>query len=186
MKRRAAGLEKYLLSIAGDRKIKLIANLPYYISTAVLQHLIEQRQAFSDMVLMFQREVVERIVAQPGNSERGYLTVLVEAFLDVEYLFDLPGSAFKPAPKVRSSVVRMFPKGNYPELIGKESQFEKFVGVSFRQKRKTIANNLKAALSELGISDANDLLNKSNIDPKRRAETLTIEEWIILFTNYGA
>jgi len=175
-----------LLSIAGDSKVKLVANLPYYISTAVLQRLIEQRRAFSDMVLMFQREVADRIVAQPGNSERGYLSVLVDTFLVVEQLFDVPPSAFKPAPKVWSSVIRIFPKETDPVLIGRENQFERLVGASFRQKRKTIANNLKTAASELNIPDANVLLDRANIDPKRRAETLTIDEWVNLFTNYAA
>ncbi|MDQ6788067.1 MAG: 16S rRNA (adenine(1518)-N(6)/adenine(1519)-N(6))-dimethyltransferase RsmA, partial [Acidobacteriota bacterium] len=88
-------------------KTKLVANLPYYISTAILQRLIEQREAFSEMILMFQREVVERITAQAGNSERGFLTVLVEAYLTTEKLFDVPPAAFRPAPKVQSAVVRL-------------------------------------------------------------------------------
>jgi len=175
-----------LSSFAEDKAIKLVANLPYYISTAVLQRLIEQRQVFSDMVLMFQREVVDRIIAEPGNSERGYLTILVEAVFDIEKLFDVPPSAFKPAPQVWSSVVRITPKETDPSLVRREKQFERLIGASFRQKRKTIANNLKAAAAELSVSDVNLLLIQSGIDPKRRAETLTIDEWITLFTNYTA
>jgi 16S rRNA (adenine1518-N6/adenine1519-N6)-dimethyltransferase len=174
-----------LSTLAEDQRLKLVANLPYNISTAVLQHLIENRQYFSDMVLMFQREVVDRIVAEPGNSERGYLTVMVEAYLKVEKLFDVPPSAFRPTPKVWSSVVRLKPKVTDPLFIDKELQFERLVSSLFRQKRKTILNNLKAASSELGISDPVDLLNKSEIDPARRAETLTAEEWARLFTFYA-
>jgi len=111
---------------------------------------------------------------------------MVDMFLVVEQLFDVPPSAFKPAPKVWSSVVRIFPKETDPVLIGRENQFERLVGASFRQKRKTIANNLKNAASELNITDANALLDSSNIDPKRRAETLTIQEWTTLFSNYAA
>jgi 16S rRNA (adenine1518-N6/adenine1519-N6)-dimethyltransferase len=167
------------------RKLKLVANLPYYISTAVLQHLIECRQHFSDMVLMFQREVVDRIVAMPGNSDRGFLTVLVEAFLSVEKLFDVPPNAFRPAPKIWSSVVRLTPKNVNSVLSGKEKHFEALISAAFRQKRKTILNNLKAA-GQLKISEPTELLSEADIEPIRRAETLTPEEWIRLFSHYAA
>ena len=94
----------------GTPKAKLVANLPYYISTAILQHLSAERHCLSKLVLMFQREVVERITAEPGSSERGYLTVLVEAAFAVERLFDVPPEAFRPRPKIWSSVVRLIPK----------------------------------------------------------------------------
>jgi len=168
------------------RKLKLVANLPYYISTAVLQHLIEHRQHFSDMVLMFQREVVDRIVAMPGNSDRGFLTVLVEAFLSVEKLFDVPPNAFRPAPKIWSSVVRLTPKDENRVLSGKEKQFEALISAAFRQKRKTILNNLKAGAGQLKISEPANLLTAADIEPTRRAETLTPEEWIRLFSYYAA
>lgn len=174
-----------LLPLAGSGRVKIVANLPYYISTAVLQHLIAQRRAISEMVLMFQREVVDRIVAQPGNSERGYLTVLVEALLNVEKLFDVPPSSFKPAPKVWSSVVRLLPKANDPMLDGREQRFERLVGAAFRQKRKTILNNLKTASAELELAEPADLLARSEIDPSRRAETLSFTEWRRLFMLYA-
>jgi 16S rRNA (adenine1518-N6/adenine1519-N6)-dimethyltransferase len=168
------------------RKLKLVANLPYYISTAVLQHLIEHRRHLSDMILMFQREVVDRIAAEPGNSERGFLTVLVEAFLSVEKLFDVPPSAFKPSPRVWSSVVRLVPKDVNGALHGKENQFERLVSAAFRQKRKTILNNLKASAEQLKITEPGKLLSNADIEPTRRAETLTSEEWTRLFSHYAA
>ena len=177
-------LKQELSSLLVGKKAKVIANLPYYISTAVLQYLIEQRSFVSEMVLMFQREVVDRIVAGPGNSARGYLTVLVEAFMDIEKLFDVPPSAFKPAPKVWSSVIRLAPKVTDPRLLSQEKQFASLVSASFRQKRKTILNNLKAASNELNIHDPVSLLTVSGIEPTRRAETLNIEEWAQIFTNY--
>lgn len=159
---------------------KLVANLPYYISTAILQRLIEQREVFSEMVLMFQREVVERITAKPGSTERGFLTVLVEAYLDAQKLFDISPNAFRPAPKVWSSVVRLTPKKDVS--IEDEKTFREIVSCGFQQKRKTIFNNLKKATASIaekferkgGISL---LLEKSKIEPTRRAETLTLEEW---------
>ena len=148
---------------------KLVANLPYNISTAILHRLSDQRNLFSEMVLMFQREVVERITAKPGTSERGFLTVIVESCFEVEKLFDVPPSAFRPVPKVWSSVVRLIPKSksNFDELA-----FRTVVSTAFGQKRKTILNNLKVSWN-----DAEECLNAAGISIRRRAESLTPDEW---------
>ena len=158
-------------------KSKLVANLPYYISTAILQKLIEQRRAFSEMILMFQREVVERITAEVETRERGFLTVLTEAFLTAEKLFDVPPNAFRPAPKVWSAVVRLKPKPEFD--LADEKLFREIISAGFAQKRKTILNNLKHAPAALKtvIGDAAELLEKSGIEPNRRAESLALEEW---------
>ncbi|MFL6467807.1 MAG: 16S rRNA (adenine(1518)-N(6)/adenine(1519)-N(6))-dimethyltransferase RsmA [Pyrinomonadaceae bacterium] len=148
---------------------KLVANLPYYISTAILQHLAEQRHCFSELVLMFQREVVDRITAKPGNSDRGFLTVLVEASFETEKLFDVPPEAFRPMPKVSSSVVRLKPK---PAELADPEVFRNMVSLSFAQKRKTILNNLKPH-----YANAPQALAAAGIEPSRRAETLTLVEW---------
>ena len=155
-----------------SRPAKLAANLPYYISTAILQRLGEQRRAFTSLVLMFQKEVVERITAAPGNSERGYLTVITEMAFDVEKLFDVPASAFWPAPKVKSGVVRLTPSRlDY----GDEEGLGTLLAASFRQKRKTLFNNLRSVQPD--ISKA---LKMSGIDGARRAESLTLDEWFRL------
>jgi len=167
-------------------QLKLVANLPYYISTAVLLHLLPYRDRFATMVLMFQREVVDRMTAEPGRSERGFLTVVVEAFFEVERLFNVPPNSFLPVPKVWSSVVRLRPRSDVGPLASNEAEFEKLVGIAFRQKRKTILNNFKGAANELGAADPVQFLSASSIDPKRRAETLTIDEWKRLFTNWVA
>ena len=151
-------------------KIKLAANLPYYISTAILQRLIEQRAVFSEFVLMLQREVVDRMTAEPGNSERGFLTVLVEAFCETEKLFDVPPTAFRPAPKIWSAVARLRVKES-PE-IEDEALFRNLLSLGFAQKRKTILNNLKGKYPA-----AREVLERSGIEPNRRAETLTLDEW---------
>lgn len=152
--------------------VKLIANLPYYISTAILQRLTEQRDTFSSMILMFQKEVVDRVTAKPGNSERGFLTVFTEAFLDAEKLFDVPPTAFRPQPKVWSSVVRIFPKRS---LVKDESTFRDLVSYAFLQKRKTILNNLKGR-----YPNAASILEQAEIDPKLRPEALTLGQWLRL------
>ena len=140
------------------QKVKVVANLPYYISTAILQKLGEQRECFSSLVLMFQREVVDRITAKPGDSARGYLTVLVESAFTTEKLFDVPPAAFRPQPKVWSSVVRLTPRTN---VIKDSEAFRELLSAAFAHKRKTILNNLK------GIhTDAEELLRNSQIDPQ--------------------
>lgn len=157
-------------SSGNHHKFKLVANLPYYISTAILQSLIAQRDVFSEMVLMFQREVVERIKAPVGSKDRGFLTVLTEAFLNAEKLFDVPPNAFRPVPKVQSSVIRLTPKSE--NVFTDEKFFREIISAGFVQKRKTIFNNLKKI-----FVCADEILNLSGIDKERRAETLTLSEW---------
>src|SRR5947209_13638244 len=93
--------------ILPQNSARVVANLPYYISTAILQRLIEHRQCLTEMVLMLQREVVERIIAPPSSSERGFLSVLIQAYCDIESLSDVAPASFSPRPKVWSTVVRL-------------------------------------------------------------------------------
>lgn len=154
---------------------KLVANLPYYISTAILQHLAVYRENFSELVLMLQKEVVERITAEPGNSERGFLTVLIEAFFESEKLFDVPPNAFFPAPKVWSAIVKLTPVENSFTNFETEKLFKEIISAGFAQKRKTISNNLKNYLNDKEKTDK--VLTGSGIESNRRAETLSVEEW---------
>lgn len=162
-------LEIDLRSIASNAGAKLAANLPYNISTAILQRLMDVRLSYSVLVLMFQKEVVDRIVATPGDKERGFLSVLAERYFEIERLFDVSGSAFRPVPKVLSSVVRLRPKH---ALTGEDERFRRIVSLGFLQKRKTILNNLKGEFAA-----AREMLENAGIDPNRRAETLTAGEW---------
>ncbi|MFN0139453.1 MAG: 16S rRNA (adenine(1518)-N(6)/adenine(1519)-N(6))-dimethyltransferase RsmA [Pyrinomonadaceae bacterium] len=160
-------------AIRNPHSTKLVGNLPYYISTAILQKLADERAVFSKIVLMLQREVVERITAKPGNSERGFLTVITEAAFSATHLFDVDPTAFYPRPKVWSSVVELTPK---PHTIADEPQFTRLLSTAFEQKRKTILNNLRRS----HISAEADLA-AAGIDSKRRAETLTFDEWVALY-----
>jgi 16S rRNA (adenine1518-N6/adenine1519-N6)-dimethyltransferase len=155
--------------LAAGREKKLVGNLPYNISTPILQKLIDDRDLFSCMVLMFQREVADRIAATPGGRERGYLSVLVENAFTAERLFDVPPTAFQPVPKVWSTVVRLTPKIS---PITDDARFRNMVSAAFAQKRKTILNNLK-----LHSGDAAAALDAAHIHGSRRAETLTLDEW---------
>jgi 16S rRNA (adenine1518-N6/adenine1519-N6)-dimethyltransferase len=176
----ADALELDYIKVVGSHA-KLVANLPYNISTAILQKLIEQRSAFSEMILMFQREVVDRITAKVGNKDRGFLTVLVEAYLDSEKLFDVSPSAFRPIPKVWSSIVRL--RGNNAQFDEEfDALFREIVSMAFMQKRKTIQNNFKNAKPALqakfkNLGGIDKVLESLEIDSKRRAETLSGGEW---------
>ncbi len=163
-------------------RARVVANLPYYISTAILQRLVEQRACLAEMVLMLQREVVERITAPPGASERGYLSVLVEAYCEAEALFDVPPTAFRPVPKVWSTVVRLRVREQAAVGVRDEQLLWRVVSLGFAQRRKTIFNNLRNAPDDLRsrietAGGAGGVLESAGVDAKRRAETLTIEEW---------
>jgi 16S rRNA (adenine1518-N6/adenine1519-N6)-dimethyltransferase len=175
-------LEVDFCSLVGpSERARVVANLPYNISTAILQRLIVQRLCVSLMVLMLQREVVARINAPPGSTERGYLTVLVEAYCEAEALFDVPPGAFRPVPKVWSSLVRLSVRERGPE-VDDERLLWRVVSAGFAQRRKTMLNNLRAAPEELSArveaaGGAAALLEAAGVEPSRRAETLTLDEW---------
>jgi 16S rRNA (adenine1518-N6/adenine1519-N6)-dimethyltransferase len=168
--------------IAPAARARVVANLPYYISTAILQRLIEQRACLTEMVLMLQREVVERIIAPPGGSERGFLSVLVEAYCETETLFDVPPTAFRPVPKVWSTVVRLRARPQTGVIVSDENLLWRIVSTGFAQRRKTIFNNLRSAPADLlslieKAGGAAHALENAGIEKGRRAETLTLEEW---------
>lgn len=159
---------------------RLVANLPYNISTAILQRLIEQL-CIPEMVLMLQKEVVDRMLAPAGSSDRGYLSVLVEAYCESQKLFDVSPGAFRPPPKVWSTVVRLV-RRDVGWRLGDEDLFWQVVSAGFAQKRKTILNNLRNSTGPLQqrVKDnggASIVLCRAEIDVQRRAETLTLNEW---------
>jgi 16S rRNA (adenine1518-N6/adenine1519-N6)-dimethyltransferase len=175
----------FCAAIAPAQRARVVANLPYNIATAVLQRLIEQRSCLSEMTLMLQREVVDRITAEAGSSERGYLSVLVEAYCEAEKLFDVAPQAFRPVPKVWSTVVSLRVRPKIAAEVNDEALLWKIVSAGFAQRRKTILNNLReapASIQELlkKRGGASIVLCDACIPPLRRAETLTLEEWAML------
>ena len=170
-------------AIRPARTARIIANLPYNIATAILQRLIEQRHCLTEMVVMLQREVVERITAGPSSPERGYLSVFVQAYCETEKLFDVAPSSFRPAPKVWSSVIRLRLRAQLAAAVEDEQLLWQVVSAGFAQRRKTILNNLRNAPSPLQAvvknhGGASIVLCQAEVNLLRRAETLTIDEWV--------
>jgi len=164
---------------------RVVANLPYNVGTAILQRMIEQRRCLTDMTLMLQREVVERITAPPGSSERGFLSALVEAYCETEKLFDVPPQAFRPAPKVWSTVAHLRVRDRIEAEVKDEALLWQVVSAGFAHPRKTILNNLREApppIQELlkRRGGASIVLCEAGIPPLRRAETFALEEWALL------
>jgi 16S rRNA (adenine1518-N6/adenine1519-N6)-dimethyltransferase len=166
-------------AIAPEPSARVVANLPYNVSTPILQRLLEQRQCLRELTVMLQREVVERIVAPPGGKEYGFLSVLVQFYCEATQLFDVPPGAFRPVPKVWSSVVRLRLRATPAVAVQDEVLFIELTKVLFAQRRKTIYNNLRAGRVRLGLDEEVDLaglLATAQLDPRRRAETLTLAE----------
>jgi 16S rRNA (adenine1518-N6/adenine1519-N6)-dimethyltransferase len=159
--------------------IKVVANLPYQISTPLLFRFIESKEIFSSFTLMLQKEVAERMVTSPGGKEYGPLSIFIQMVSDVSILFFIKPSAFFPPPKVESAVVQMAWKERPIIALQNEEWFKKVVRACFGYRRKTLINALKH--SELTLHESIELkMDEIGIDPRRRPETLTIQEYISL------
>ncbi|MGB8339722.1 MAG: 16S rRNA (adenine(1518)-N(6)/adenine(1519)-N(6))-dimethyltransferase RsmA [Burkholderiales bacterium] len=158
------------------KPLRVVGNLPYNISTPILFHLADYAPNISDMTFMLQKEVVERMVAAPSTSDYGRLSVALQYRFDMECLFLVPPAAFDPPPKVESAIVRMIPKSLTQLLARNEKLFAKIVTASFSQRRKTLRNTLINFLSP-------DDFVKLNVDPKLRAENLSVADYLAI-TNY--
>ena len=154
-------------------RLRVAGNLPYYITSPILLHLAASHEAVETAVLMVQREVAERATAQPGTREYGVLAVTVQAHGPAEALFTLPPAAFSPPPEVYSAVIRWRPAPRFAELGVEAGPFLRFVRAAFAQKRKTLANNLRAA--GIAAPAAAAAMGEAGVDRQARAEALTIE-----------
>ena len=159
-----------------DKKIRIVGNLPYNISTPILFKCIEDIKIIADLHFMLQKEVVERMIAAPSSSEYGRLSVMLQYYFAMEHLVHVPKESFDPEPKVESSFVRLIPYDNYPFVANNIDQFGKIVKEAFSQRRKTIRNTLK------NFMDANDFEN-IDINPQLRAENLSVSDFVKI-SNY--
>ena len=154
--------------------LRVVGNLPYNVSTPLLFHLAAYAERLTDMTFMLQKEVVERMAAQPGSAAYGRLSVMLQLRFAVRKCFDVPPGAFVPAPKVTSSIVRLTPLPAGTHALADAELFSRLVAAAFNQRRKTLRNALKALLPE------QNLLVQAEIDPNARAETLAVEDFVRL------
>lgn len=162
---------------------KVVANLPYYISTAIIQRLIARRGTFTTLTLMLQKEVAERIAAGPGGKEYGFLSVLVQYAAVPRLEFTVPAGAFTPQPKVDSTVLTLTMLDIPATVADDEALFQRVIKAAFSQRRKTLRNSL----GQLGYSREvmGTVMDATGIDLGRRAETLSVEEFCRLANFLG-
>jgi 16S rRNA (adenine1518-N6/adenine1519-N6)-dimethyltransferase len=166
-------------SAAAGQRLPVVGNLPYYITSPILLKLAASHAALDRAILMAQREVADRVAAEPGSRDYGLLSVTVQMHGPVQKLFTLPPTAFSPPPEVHSTVFRWRFAPRFVELGVDEASFLAFVRQAFAQKRKTLANNLRAA----GIAPAivSAALASAAVDPQARAEALPVEAFASLW-----
>lgn len=157
---------------------RVTGNLPYYITSDILLKLFECHRNFDRIVIMVQREVADRIAAEPGTRDYGLLSVTARLFSDIENLFTLPPDAFSPAPKVHSSVLRLRIAPKAADLGVETRAFIAFLKLAFGQKRKTLVNNLKERYESESIRGG---LKRSNLPTDIRAEAVSLEKMAALF-----
>lgn len=160
-------------------RLHVVANLPYYVTTPILMHLLKQKLPFTQIVVMVQKEVADRIGAGAGNKEYGSLSVACQYYAKVEKVLQVPRQVFLPQPDVDSTVIRLALYREPPVKVRDEALFFHVVRASFAQRRKTIYNNLRFAYPELS-EEIIPILEGAGIHPSRRGETLTIEEFAAL------
>lgn len=162
-------------SIMNNELFKVVANLPYYITTPIIMSLLESRLPIERLVVMVQKEVALRMVAKPGTKDYGALSVAVQYYTKPDIVLDVPPKSFLPAPAVTSSVIRCVLRDEPPVDVVDEKLFFRVVKAGFAQRRKTFANTMKT--TGLSKDRIEELLAKANIDGQRRGETFTLQEF---------
>lgn len=162
-------------SIMNHEPFKVVANLPYYITTPIIMSLLESRLPIERLVVMVQKEVALRMVAKPGSKDYGALSVAVQYYTKPDIVLDVPPKSFLPAPAVTSSVIRCVLRDKPPVDVIDERLFFRVVKAGFAQRRKTFANTMKT--TGLSKDRIEELLAKANIDGQRRGETFTLQEF---------
>lgn len=167
------------------KRVVILGNLPYYITTPIIMGILEKEVDMDTMVIMMQKEVADRIVATPGGKTYGALSIACQFFCETNYVTTVPRTVFQPQPKVDSAVLRLDRRKELPWEIGAGGRelFFKVVRAGFNMRRKTLLN----ALSAMGIdkTDLKNILKSVEIDPSRRAETLSIQEFARISNKIG-
>ena len=162
-------------SIMNHKPFKVVANLPYYITTPIIMSLLESKLLIERLVVMVQKEVALRMVAKPGTKDYGALSVAVQYYTEPDIVLDVPPKSFLPAPAVTSSVIRCVLRDKPPVDVIDEKLFFRVVKAGFAQRRKTFSNTMKT--TGLSKDRIEELLAKANIDGQRRGETFTLQEF---------
>ena len=159
------------------KQAKVVANLPYYITTPIIMKLLEDRLNLSSITVMVQKEVAERLAEKPGGKESGAITYSINYFADSEIVINVPNTSFIPAPEVNSAVIKLtLLKEPRVKVIDEPTLF-KVIKIAFMQKRKTLANSLYNGKILEDKEKVEEMLEKLNIDLKIRAEKLTLEQF---------
>ena len=162
-------------TIMNHKPFKVVANLPYYITTPIIMSLLESKLPIERLVVMVQKEVALRMVAKPGTKDYGALSVAVQYYTEPDIVLDVPPKSFLPAPAVTSSVIRCILRDKPPVDVIDEKLFFRVVKAGFAQRRKTFSNTMKT--TGLSKDRIEELLAKANIDGQRRGETFTLQEF---------
>ncbi|TWI56811.1 16S rRNA (adenine1518-N6/adenine1519-N6)-dimethyltransferase [Pseudomonas duriflava] len=160
-------------ALAGSDKLRVVGNLPYNISTPLIFHLLAHADVIADMHFMLQKEVVERLAAEPGGGDWGRLSIMVQYHCRVEHLFNVGPGAFNPPPKVDSAIVRLVPHTKLPHPARDPKILERVVREAFNQRRKTLRNTLKNLMST-------DMIEAAHVEPGLRPEQLDIAAFVRL------
>ncbi|GAA0503996.1 16S rRNA (adenine(1518)-N(6)/adenine(1519)-N(6)) -dimethyltransferase RsmA [Salinibacillus aidingensis] len=164
-----------------DQEVKVVANLPYYITTPILMKLLMDQLPITDITVLIQKEVAERMSAQPNTKEYGSLSIAVQYYTEARVVMNVPKSAFMPQPNVDSSVLQLKMRKEAPVYVENESFFFDLVQASFGQRRKTLMNNLSRHFKgQMSKDEISAILDKVQIDGRRRGESLSIEEFASL------
>ncbi|MCL5407524.1 MAG: 16S rRNA (adenine(1518)-N(6)/adenine(1519)-N(6))-dimethyltransferase RsmA [Patescibacteria group bacterium] len=189
MLRKALGKNKNLTIVHQDalffdlsifKKYKVVSNLPFNIASPLIRKFLESQNQPELMVVMVQKEVAEKIVAKPGDSERGILTLAVEFYANAEIIMTVSKNSFRPQPQVDAAILKLqpYPHTRYADKVGSKLFFQ-IVKAGFSAKRRQIRNSLAATL-RLEKDKVTDILKKAQIDPSLRAEDLTLKQWFVL------
>lgn len=160
----------FLTLAENKKKLRIIGNLPYNISTPLMFHLLDNASCIEDMHFMLQKEVVDRICAAPGSKKYGRLSVMMQYYCATEFIFEVPPESFNPAPKVMSAIIKLVPHKQPPVQVNDMKMLNIVITQAFSQRRKTLRNSLKKLIEE-------DAIIALNIDPTLRAEALTLDDF---------
>ena len=166
----------------GGRPIKVVANLPYYITTPIIMGLFESHVPLESITVMVQKEAAQRICAEVGTRQSGAVTVSVNYYAEPEMLFGVSAGSFMPAPKVDSAVIRLNVRKEPPVTVGNEKLLFNVIKAAFSQRRKTLANSLSSGLS-VEKGKINELLINSGVETNARAEKLTLDDFANITNN---